>query len=234
MDARKQLMISRMTDVVVNGVKAGLVKTRQVAPLLDGIEQYYSGSLENKRLHPSVHISIGDALSLLAQPVPGEAVGAYALAVGDMVAQKLGNADHILDAIEKLAKALVSVREPLQLRADNFRFVTSAGGISYAESMFGVGSPLHKRLCAAMATVLELQNMIDKTTVELYLKARTLKAGSVSDIRMYFDKTVTDKGLAAELDVATYEHLIRCALKLGPIPSAEYMTYKLVDVEGKR
>ena len=231
MDARRQLMINRMTDVVVNGVKAGLVKPKQVAPLLDKIERAYGTELPTKRLSVSVHVAVGDALVALPVPVPTEAIGAYSLAFGSMVMHKLGNPQQILDAIEKLARALVSVREPLQLNIESFRFATTEAGISVAENLLGDGSTDHKRFCAALAVVLELQNIVGKTTVELYLKARTLKAGAVSDVSMYFDEVVRDKGLAAELDVGTYEHLIRCALKLDQMPYAESMSYHLVTVE---
>ncbi len=233
MDARRQLMINRMTEVVANGIGLGLVKPRQAGPLLDRIQHTYVGSLDKGRLPPTAHIAVGDAIASLVFPLPSEAVGAYALGFGDMIMHRLGSADQVLGAINKLARALACSREPLQLNIESFRFATTEAGLSVAEGIVGVGGADHKSFCTAMAMVLELQNIVGKTTVELYLKARTLNAGAVSDVTIYFDKAVRDKGLAANLDVKTYEHLIRCALKLGQMPSAESMAYHLVTLEGR-
>lgn len=216
-----------MVELVVSGTARGFVKPKQVAPLLDRIEQSLGGPAGHKHLGPMVHIGVGDALSALPVPVPYEALGAYALALGDMVTHKQGSADQVLTTLERLDKVLLSVRDTFDLsRIDSFKFLLTPAGLESAEHMFSGNAEAHKRFCTAMAIALELQGIVGKHAVELYIKARIGTVTAMPDAPAYFAESVK-----LGLDAVTFAHLIRCAIKINDMPHAMQMSEHLVGLE---
>jgi len=242
MDERRQLMAQRMMKVVVTGVETGTIRAKDIHPLIDRVKSYYDKAFSARDL-VGVYGDVGLFTSRRAF-IPTPYALASVLALGKKL-EILGSfkdviPSEITDTLDVLARVIAMAEDnALNLsRSDSLSWILTSR-LVVEIGRFPTIVPRTKdfrRFCELLAIIREDQGVIDTDTVAAYLLSRYNYVAYPSTVNAYFDAVVrNDQSLdGGESDISLRETLIRCALKMGNMPSAEYMTYKLVDVEAQK